>query len=339
MINKKVITTIVIIAIFSLATISATYAYFKARIGAKSATSTNVTSKTIDQLTFKEGEAISLSATQSNFTTGSGDLSSSTSPSVILKSRNDGTASYNYEACLSISQNTFVHSQISSTETSLGRTVNLFDYKNFYADTSKFTITDGVVSGLNSNFHRTKYQIPEELVGKTLTFSADLKSGGTLTGIFIHGVINGTAKEGNRVTTADEFVKSSMTFTPTSTSDYIHISYGSGHGTIEVKNIQLEVGSKVTPYDQYGYIANPDLVLTVTKNGTTVLTQDITHGNDTICMPTTNGGTTTTHTISASNGVTKTDEWKATVTFKNYTGSQNANLAKSFRTRFYFTKL
>lgn len=310
--NKKVITTIVIIAIFSLATISATYAYFKARIGAKATTSTMVTSKTINQLTFKEGGAISLSATQSNFTTGSGDLSSSTSPSVILKSRNDGTASYNYEACLSISQNTFVHSQISSTETSLGRTVNLFDYKNFYADTSKFTITDGVISGLNSDFNKTKYQIPEELVGKTLTFSAELKSAGTLTGIFVHGVINGSAKEGNRVTTSDEFVKSSMTFTPTSTSDYIHISYGDGNGVIEVKNIQLEVGSKATPYDQYGYISNPDLVLTVLKNGTLVLTQDITHGTDT---------------------------WKAIVTFKNYTSSQNANLGKSFKTRFYFTKL
>ncbi len=337
--NKKAIITSVLVAVLVVGTLTATYAYFQARIGTGSTTNTTVTAKTIDGLTFNQGTNLSITATQTNFASGKGNLSSSTSPTVTLKARNDAAASYNYKACLNITENTFIHSQISSTETNSGRTVNLFDYKTFYSDTSKFTINDEVISGSSVYFNRAHFQIPEGLVGKTLTFSADLKKEGNITRLFVYGIINGSATRGKEVTATDEFVKSSITFTPTSTSDYIHITFGDGSGKIYAKNIQLEVGDSITPYDQYGYIENADLELTVTKNGTSVLTKDITHGYGEICIPTTSGGSTTTHTISAAAGSTTTDTWNAMVTFKNYNNNQNINLDKTFNSNFVFTRI
>ena len=69
------------------------------------------------------------------------------------------------------------------------------------------------------------------------------------------------------------------------------------------------------------------------------MTKDITHGTGEICIPTTNGGSTTTHTISAAAGSTTTDTWNATVTFKNYNNNQNVNLDKTFNSNFVFTRI
>ena len=337
--NKKTIVTSIFIAVLTIATLTATYAYFQARIGTGSTTNTTVTAKTIDGLTFNQGTNLSITATQTNFGSGKGNISSSTSPTVTLKARNDAPASYNYKACLNITENSFVHSQISSTETSLGRTVNLFDYKTVYSDSSLFNIDDEIVSATNTDFHKLIYKIPEKYIGKTLTFSADLKMTSGLTVVTTGGVINGTRVYGTRVKESDVFINSSMTFTPKTVNDYIRITYGEGLGTIYAKNIQLEVNDSETPYDQYGYIKNSDLELTVTKNGTTVLTKDITHGTGEICIPTTNGGNTTTHTISAAAGSTTTDTWNATVKFKNYNNNQNVNLDKTFNSNFVFTRI
>ena len=129
---------------------------------------------------------------------------------------------------------------------------NLINYKNLYSDTSKFTINDeGIVSGNHTSFNFKYYYIPKEYIGKELTFSVDLKKLGIVNGIYVAANINGVKHSGNRISSTEEFEKSTLTFTPTSENDYIYITYGSGAGTVYAKNIQLELGSTATDYVPY----------------------------------------------------------------------------------------
>ena len=63
--------------------------------------------------------------------------------------------------------------------------------------------------------------------------------------------VNGQEREGTSISSSDVFAKSKITFTPETSNDYVHISYGNGSGTIYAKNIQLEEGSAVTEYEPY----------------------------------------------------------------------------------------
>ena len=125
--NKRIIITSIIVAICVIATLGATYAYFQAIIGTGSSTSTTIKAQTIDGLTFDQGTDLSITATQTNFASGSGDLTSDSNPYVMLKARNDAATSYSYKACLNITENTFVHSQVSTTDQGLGTMPNLLD--------------------------------------------------------------------------------------------------------------------------------------------------------------------------------------------------------------------
>ncbi len=339
--KKSVVISSVMVSILVVGVIGTTYAYFKSNVSSGSSTPTSVKANTISGLTFNAGKNISLIATQTNMASGASDLSDTTEASVTLKSRNDASDNYNYKTCVNITENTFVHSVVSSTSTTYGMTKNIIDYKTLYSNDSRFTLDTSlnIVSGANNLFNGLKITIPSKYLNKTLTFSADLKKSGTINRVFVHVMVNGEGKEGSSITSEDEFVKSKVTFTPTSESDYIHIAYGSGSGTVYAKNIQLEEGSVATPYDQYGYITSPELVLSVTKNGTVVLTQDIASTSGEICVPTSSGGSTLTHNISASANATTTDTWKATITLKNLDGNQNVNTDKTFNANFVFTKI
>ncbi len=330
--SKKTIVTSVLVAILVLGTLTTTYAYFKSTIGSGSSSSTTVTAKTIDGLTFNQGTNLSITATQTNFGSGKGNLSSSTSPKVILKARNDASASYNYKACLNISENTFVHSQINSTETSLGRTVNLFDISKVISSSEVLNNNDRSLSiyvyyASPSGDVTLKNYCPSCEVGKTYILNAST----TVKQNFVYLTSSSSIWTfGTSKTLTETDLNSKVRFYNDNTID---------NSVAIVSNIQIEEGTTATPYDLYGYIENSDLELTVTKNGITVLTQDITHGYGEICIPTTNGGSTTTHTISAAAGATTTDIWNATVTFKNYNNNQNVNLDKTFNSNFVFTRI
>ena len=334
--NRKVIITSIIVAVIVVATLTATYAYFQARIGTGSTTNTTVTAKTIDGLTFNQGTNLSITATQTNFASGKGNLSSSTSPTVTLKARNDAAASYNYKACLNVTENSFVHSQISSTETSNGRTVNLLPYPYDSVSSNKgITFTDNKDGGISVSGTATGYASVMLSEGKIKLEAGSkyyLKAIGDYTGValvFARDDENGTRKyDGNGLVWSDSYSNPIL---------YLQVSKdATASGTIYP--YLVKENSNET-YDQYGYIENADLELTVTKNGTTVLTKDITHGTGEICIPTTSGGSTTTHTISAAAGATTTDTWNATVTFKNYNNNQNINLDKTFNSNFVFTRI
>ena len=457
--NKKTITVSATIAVLLIATLTATYAYFQSKIGNSSSTPTTVTAKSIDGLTFNAGQALTITANQTNFANGSGNLSTSTSPSVILKARNDASASYNYRACLNITENTFVHSAVTSTATSTATnlTSNLIVYP-YATGTSvingvQFTVNDDqsiTISGTATSdahfvlannltlsagnyFSNTVGMIGDEntmgiyfgsnkIVSKgsaeyfnttsaiTVSPYVYVKSGKTVNTIihpylsktpivgkniiefpYIHQNVDiygikYTNNQDGTITAKGTVTNTNGTFfslnqnisltlpagyyyttgigdfyLTTKTSDSKYIQFGNPNKSVHqltedttIVYIYLALGynkstdSTVYPklyylgdslWEPYGYYNSPELELTVTKNGTTVLTKDITSEDGIVCVPTTNGGTNNTHSITATAGSTTTDTWKATITFKNYGVNQNANSDKNLNANFIFTKL
>ncbi len=82
--------------------------------------------------------------------------------------------------------------------------------------------------------------------------------------------------------------------------------------------------------------STPELKLTVTKNGTTLVNNmDITTTTGAILIPTTAGGSTYKHTITANAGANTTDTWVATITLVNLNTNQAANGNKSIDALFY----
>ena len=128
---------------------------------------------------------------------------------------------------------------------------NLIDYKSIYSKSTKFIINDGVLEGSNYDLNSAYIKIPENYIGKTLTFSADLKKSSNVSRIVVVVNVNGQEREGTSISSSDVFSKSKITFTPETSNDYVHISYGNGRGTVYAKNIQLEEGDSVTEYEDY----------------------------------------------------------------------------------------
>ena len=128
---------------------------------------------------------------------------------------------------------------------------NLIDYKSIYSKNTKFIINDEVLEGSNYDLNSVRIKIPENYIGKVLTFSADLKKSSNVSRIVVVVNVNGQEREGTSISSSDVFAKSKITFTPETSNDYVHISYGNGRGTVYAKNIQLEEGSTVTEYESY----------------------------------------------------------------------------------------
>ena len=95
----------------------------------------------------------------------------------------------------------------------------------------------------------THYSIPQSLVGKELTFSAKVKANSSSANCRVSASIGGSTKNGNLVNTTDSFTLTTLTITPTSTSDYLVLQSSGANGTY--KEIQLELGSTATPYVPY----------------------------------------------------------------------------------------
>ena len=327
--NKMGVITYILVAVLVIGTLGATYAYFQAKVGSGSSTSTTVNAKTIDGLTFNSGTNISITATQTNFANGKGNLSSSTSPTVTLKARNDAAANYNYKACLNITSNNFEY-------TTTRKSINLFDIskvltsptvKNNNDGTLSITRTDSSSSVAANTTRTLATYCPECKAGTTYTLSATTEANRNT--IYLQGSnFTWTFGQSRTLTAADL------------TSDVLFYGSSPYDGkTIKISNIQIEEGSVASDYESYGLVDAAELELSVTKNNVVVFKKDITKKTGEICIPTTNGGSTTTHTISAAAGATTTDTWNATVTFKNYNNNQNINLDKTFNSNFVFTRI
>lgn len=134
---------------------------------------------------------------------------------------------------------------------------NLFDLETVYADDSKFTISNNIVSGTATNIAKASMTIPSALIGKTLTFSVYATLGATPNHVRVSANVGGTATNGEWVE-HNTSGRSSVTFTPTSTSDFIKVVFGSsGSGVIALSEVQLEISESATDYEPYAGTTYP----------------------------------------------------------------------------------
>lgn len=104
--RKSVIIAGILVAVLVMGTLGATYAYFAAKIGTGSTTNVTVSTKTVDNLTYTAGSALTLTLTQTNMAKGSSDsyvASNSVTPSVKLIPRNDVSTTNVSKYCYNIS--------------------------------------------------------------------------------------------------------------------------------------------------------------------------------------------------------------------------------------------
>ena len=105
--NKKLIIVIAIILLLSV--VGLTLAYFVGQIGSGATANINVTTATVDTLTFSTGADISIGpVTQANFASGQPNQSGSTTASAMLRANNTtNTANETYNLYVNITNNTF----------------------------------------------------------------------------------------------------------------------------------------------------------------------------------------------------------------------------------------
>ncbi len=106
--NNKKQYLVIAIATLLVSAIGFTAAYFQAQIGNGATANVTVTTKTTDVLTFNKGNDINITATQSNFGSGAGNRTGSTTASATLLANNDtNSATQTYNVYLKININSF----------------------------------------------------------------------------------------------------------------------------------------------------------------------------------------------------------------------------------------
>lgn len=149
--------------------------------------------------------------------------------------------------------------------------------KNLYdcAEFSSYKQADGTYRLTGANATNAKVYFPEELVGKEIVVSVylDLTKETGPTYIRLRAVVDGTNKNGATIYN-DATGYSTVTVTPTSTSDYFYMTYGSNGGnyyTFSQFQVEIKTGSSRTSYEPYTntvYSGTLDLVtgvLTINK--------------------------------------------------------------------------
>lgn len=165
----------------------------------------------------------------------------------------------------------FIQSGVNSiTFPALGK--NLYDCAEF----SSYKQADGTYRLTGANATNAKVYFPEELVGKEIVLSVylDLTKETGPTYIRLRAVVDGTNKNGATIYDNNAGY-STVTVTPTSTSDYFYMTYGSNGGnyyTFSQFQVEIKTGSSRTSYEPYTntvYGGTLDLVtgvLTITHN-------------------------------------------------------------------------
>ena len=329
--NKRIIITSIIVAICVIATLGATYAYFQAVIGTGSSTSTTIKAQTIDGLTFDQGTDLSITATQTNFASGSGDLTSDSNPYVMLKARNDAATSYSYKACLNITENTFVHSQVSTTDHGLGTIPKLLDItqiKNFTEDDYKITLEHSQEIGI------LRELCPNCKAGRSYAIFDDKNNNNRKITLTSSDNPIWSFAYANAIYTGWMNAK---TLTERDLNSPVLLDAGTYEG---LQIVDAENSPTYTKYEPGGgYVAGAELSISIMSKGKTLLEKDISGVTGEICVPTTQGGTDYTHIISANAGSTNLDNWYVRITLHNYSDNQNINQDKSFKAKFNFTRV
>jgi len=125
--------------------------------------------------------------------------------------------------------------------------LNADDYYDSYKQ------TDGSYRATGGTFNGIKIYATSDMIGNTYTFSAylDLSKETSPTNALTKRAVNGVGTNGTLINSGEKGV-SSVTFTPTSTSDYVFITYGTGSDRyFTASNLQIEAGETATAYAPY----------------------------------------------------------------------------------------
>lgn len=163
--NKKwIIIAVVVLLIF---VIGATFAYFQAQQDKYKSSSADLITKTTDSFTFEISNDISINASLSNFSEGTGNLSSSATAKAILRANNyTGNAKYFYNLVIDIASNDFIYTTSSSNPELIltitdptGKIITSLDGLNY--------VTSGDVSGFDVTTKTGQILIAENYVIST----------------------------------------------------------------------------------------------------------------------------------------------------------------------------
>ena len=146
--KEKILMLITLLGFFVVVG-GATYAYFVAQGGATSNGSVRVQSSTTDNLSFSVGSSIALTADQSSFASGKGNVTGSTTATALLTANNaTNKATEHYYLYFNITNNPFIYSTSSNSAEILltltdpnGTIVTELDGMNY--------VTSGGVSGFD----------------------------------------------------------------------------------------------------------------------------------------------------------------------------------------------
>lgn len=101
----------------------------------------------------------------------------------------------------------------------------------------------------------------------------------------------------------------------------------------------LTVTTNTFGYSAANTSSAAELEFTAQKNGTVIIDKkDITVGTAEVKIPTTAGGSTYVHSITADAGASKSDSWVLTVSLVNHNFDQNDNTGKQFAGQITFDK-
>lgn len=339
--NNRNIRFIVAVAVLLTFSVGASFAYFQARLGTGSSTSIEINTGTVDNLSFNTGSAISLNLTPENFT--SAKQSATTEPYVVLKARNDLASTYNYNAYLNITENTFVNSSVSAT--SDGKlTTNLLVYP--YKESSK-TIKHGdnnnntgdIIWQLSDNFNDQSIRVWGNGATSTFILEDNLTlSAGTYytvktpdTSIVMYGITS----TGTEKTLATSTISS---FTLTESTTFTEIGIRIINQESFDYTIYPYISKTNSQYEPYGHVDHATLYVNVYKNDTIIYSGDISNKTGKIYMPLSLTNQSITHTINATAGNTTTVNWKVYIEFNNGNGNQLLNANRKFEATFDFER-
>ena len=113
--NKKILIVLIVVLLLSISGL--TLAYFVGQIGPAATTNVNLTTKTVDNLTFTTGNNITIGpVNQANFAQGSGNKSGSTTAKATLKANTGNNSATNtYNVYLKIKSNNFAYTTANNT--------------------------------------------------------------------------------------------------------------------------------------------------------------------------------------------------------------------------------
>ena len=264
--NKKqaiVLSGVAIVALLALI-IGATFAYFRASSNNGSSTDINVTTYTLDLLSFEMGGDIKINADQTSFASGKGNATGSTFAKAILTANNKtNTATKNYYMYLNISNNTFTYSQNTSTpELLLTITDASGNAITSISGLTYKTVTDGKGASISGFDITTKNGLVTLFDNREITASPAKTEEWNITVTFVNYNVNQTGNAGKsfnaklmiqqeeyELPTLAEYVISQYTGTQGDNSLYYHnstLANGAGDNSYRYAGGDYQVTSKAT---------------------------------------------------------------------------------------------